>query len=150
MNSLSTLFKLSSYVALVGWLILFFTPSWTYGLNIVLFIVVLLLCAIYSYLVFFAKKYDQGKPVRGSFWSLKGVISLFKSPRVVLAGWVHYLAFDLMIGLYIVTDAARFDISHWLLVPCLIITLMFGPAGLLLYFALRMVSEGEYGLFVQL
>ena len=33
------------------------------------------------------------------------MISLFKSPRVVLGGWIHFLAFDLMVGLYIVTDA---------------------------------------------
>ena len=146
MNALSTIFKVSSYTALVGWLILIVAPNWQLGMDIVLFIVVSLLCFIYSYLVFFAKKLDGGQPVRGSFWSLKGIISLFKSPRVVLAGWVHYLAFDLMIGLYIVVDAARFDISHWLLIPCLLMTLMFGPAGLLIYFALRMVMTGEVGL----
>lgn len=149
MNTLSNIFKVSSYITLVGWLILIVTPNWSFGLNTVVFIVVSLLCFIYSYLIFFAKKLDEGKPVRGSFWSLKGVINLFKSPRAVLAGWVHYLAFDLMMGLYIVTDAARFDISHWLLIPCLIMTLMFGPAGLLIYFALKMAMTGELDLSFQ-
>jgi len=53
------------------------------------------------------------------------------------AGWIHYLAFDLMVGLFIVTDAARLGIAHWWLLPALFLTLMFGPAGLLLYFATR-------------
>ena len=65
------------------------------------------------------------------------MIALFKSPRVVLAGWIHFLAFDLMVGLYIVTDAAQRGIGHLWLLPALFLTLMFGPAGLLLYMAMR-------------
>ena len=65
------------------------------------------------------------------------MISLFKSPRVVLAGWIHYLTFDLMVGLYIVTDATRHGIGQLWLLPVLLLTLMFGPAGLLLYLLMR-------------
>ena len=88
----------------------------------------------------FAKHLDEpGAGARGSFASLAGVISLFKSPRVVLAGWIHYLAFDLMVGLFIVTDAVRQGIGHGWLLPVLLLTLMFGPAGLLMYLAMRLV-----------
>jgi len=59
----------------------------------------------------------------------------------VLAGWVHYLAFDLFIGCWIVLDAQERHIKHLLLVPCLGLTFMFGPVGLLLYFILRAASR---------
>lgn len=147
MSVLSSLFKLASYTALLGWIILIALPFWHFGHSVVIAIVVALLCAIYSYLIFFGRKYDQEK-VRGSFWSLNGVIKLFKSPRVVLAGWVHYLAFDLMMGLYIVVDAARFDISHALLIPCLLLTLMLGPTGLLLYLLLRFGLTQQFSFLV--
>lgn len=139
MPSLSTIFKLASFIAVVGWAVLFTLPLIPAGPKVVFTIAILLLCAIYTYLIWFGRHYDQGQKVRGSFWSLKGVISLFKSPRVVLAGWVHYLAFDLMVGLYITIDAANVGIAHWWLIPCLILTMMFGPAGLLLYFVMRLV-----------
>jgi hypothetical protein len=55
----------------------------------------------------------------------------------MLAGWVHYLAFDLFIGAWQVRDAQRRGIKHLWVVPCLLTTLVFGPAGLLLYFIMR-------------
>ncbi|GAA5315147.1 MAG: ABA4-like family protein [Candidatus Pelagadaptatus aseana] len=143
MKTLANLFKVSNYTALLGWVVLASLPLWPYGVEMVIMTIVLLLCVVYTYLIFFARKLDQGEPVRGSFWSLKGVMSLFKSPRVVLAGWVHYLAFDLMIGLFIAVDAARVDINHWHLIPTLFLTLMFGPAGLLSYFILKFLMTGE-------
>jgi len=62
---------------------------------------------------------------------------LFANRWVLLAGWIHYLCFDLFIGSWQVRDAAARGISHWLVVPCLFFTFMFGPVGLLLYFVLR-------------
>lgn len=147
MPVLNPLFKFASYTALLGWIVLIALPFWHFGHSVVIAIVVGLLCAIYSYLIFFGRRYDDEK-VKGNFWSLSGVIKLFKSPRVVLAGWVHYLAFDLMMGLYIVVDAARFDIAHVLLLPCLLLTLMLGPAGLLLYLLLRFGLTQEFSFLV--
>ena len=68
------------------------------------------------------------KPYLDSY-KLAGVVSLFQSPRVVLAGWIHYLAFDLMVGLFIAADGARIGIAHGWLLPILFLTLMFGPAA---------------------
>lgn len=150
MHALPNIFKATSYTALLGWLILAAFPLWPKALGLtaqsaVIGIVVMLLCVAYSYLVFLGKKHDgPDHKVRGSFWSLKGIIKLFETPRIVLAGWVHYLAFDLMVGVFIVSNAAHYNITHWMLLPCLFMTLLFGPAGLLLYFALRGVVTGEY------
>jgi hypothetical protein len=64
-------------------------------------------------------------------------MTLFTSPSVVLVGWVHYLVFDLFVGAWEVRDAHRRSISHLFVVPCLVMTLMLGPIGLLAYLLLR-------------
>jgi len=140
MPLLSAAFKVTNFTALLGWLVLFSYPLWpVQARTLVMTLVVTLLCMAYVYFIFLGKRHDAaGERPSGSFFSLAGVIRLFKSPRVVLAGWIHYLAFDLMVGLFIVSDAAPRGISHWLLLPALFLTLMFGPAGLLLYLGMRL------------
>jgi hypothetical protein len=77
----------------------------------------------------------------GGFGSLAQVKALFSQDRAVLAGWVHYLAFDFFVGCWIVMDAAERGIAHLATVPCLVLTFMFGPAGLLLYLGLRAAAS---------
>ena len=66
---------------------------------------------------------------------------LFQSPTAVLGGWIHYLVFDLFIGAWIVRDANRQGINHWITTPFLFVTLMAGPAGLMLYLLLRLALK---------
>ena len=73
----------------------------------------------------------------GGFSSLGGVALLFSNPWLLLAGWIHYLAFDLLIGSWEARDAVERGISHMVVLPCLILTFLFGPAGWLLYLAVR-------------
>lgn len=77
----------------------------------------------------------------GGFGTLAEVKQLFTNDRAVLAGWIHYLAFDLFIGCWEVLDAQQRRVSHWLVVPCLFLTFMLGPAGLLLYLGVRQVAS---------
>jgi hypothetical protein len=77
----------------------------------------------------------------GGFSSLDAVATLFADPWLLLAGWLHYLAFDLLIGRWEVRDAASCGISPWFVAPCLALTFMFGPAGWLTYMAVRMVHQ---------
>jgi len=67
----------------------------------------------------------------------RGVRMLFDNPWMLLAGWTHYLAFDLFIGGWEVRDAQRRGIPHLLVIPALVLTFLFGPVGLLLYLAIR-------------
>ena len=73
----------------------------------------------------------------GGFGSLAQVEALFGVRELLLAGWLHYLAFDLFVGGWIATRAAELRLSSWLLVPMLALTFMFGPAGLLAYAVVR-------------
>lgn len=76
----------------------------------------------------------------GGFSSLADVRQLFSGDWTLLAGWVHYLAFDLFIGAWIAAEAERRGMSRLLLIPILPLTFLFGPAGLLLFAILRHVT----------
>ncbi len=80
----------------------------------------------------------------GGFGSLAEVKQLFTNDRALLAGWVHYLAFDLFVGCWEVSDAHERGIGHLWVVPCLLLTFMLGPAGLLAYLLLRQVKSSSY------
>ena len=73
----------------------------------------------------------------GGFSSLTEVAALFANPWILLAGWIHYLAFDLFVGAWEARDARERGIPHLLVVPCLLLTFLFGPAGWLLYLGVR-------------
>ncbi|OYW45017.1 MAG: hypothetical protein B7Z31_16005 [Rhodobacterales bacterium 12-65-15] len=73
----------------------------------------------------------------GGFGSLAEVMALFTDPWIALAGWVHYLAFDLFVGAWITRTARAEGIAHLLILPCLVLTFLFGPAGFLAFTALR-------------
>lgn len=79
----------------------------------------------------------------GGFGSLTQVKALFTQDRALLAGWVHYLAFDFFTGCWMVMDTGARGIRHLLVVPCLLLTFMFGPAGLLLYVGPRAATGSK-------
>jgi hypothetical protein len=62
---------------------------------------------------------------------------VFSSQGKLLGGWLHYLAFDLFVGRWMIDDALELKRSRWVVLPCLLFTFLCGPVGLLLYFALR-------------
>jgi len=134
-----TLFSICGKVVLPGWLLLIVAPRWKWTVHLIASVVLPgVMGIVYVYLI----AANVGK-AEGSFNSLAGVASLFKTPELLLAGWVHYLAFDLFVGCWEVRDAQRLGVRHWFVVPCLILTLMLGPAGLLSYFVVRWVSTRQ-------
>jgi hypothetical protein len=81
----------------------------------------------------------------GGFSSLADVAALFSVPGLLLAGWVHYLAFDLWVGRWEIDALAAHTNAGWVLrllvIPCLILTFLFGPIGLLLFLALLRIHK---------
>ena len=73
----------------------------------------------------------------GGFGSIPEVRALFADDSALAAGWLHYLAFDLFVGAWIVSDGTSRGVPSLLLVPCMALTFLFGPAGLLLFLILR-------------
>ena len=139
-KGLDLLFRFASLVAFTGWAVVFAFPlvpkparTWAIGIALAV------LCAEYVYLLFLGGRFDAaGERPRGTFFTLRGVLSLFRAPRVVLVGWIHFLAFDLFVGASIAMDAERTGISHAWVLPVLGLTLMFGPSGMLAYLVLRL------------
>lgn len=129
---LERIFSLASAIAVVGWLFLVFVPRKPYTQVIAGAIAPLILAAIYLTLIF-----SNIQSAEGGFGSLADVAMLFQKRELLLAGWIHYLAFDLFIGAWETRDAARNQIPHLVLIPCLVMTFMLGPIGLLFYFAIR-------------
>lgn len=127
------IFSIANLTAMLSWILLAVAPRWILTRKIVLSgAIPLLLSAAYLVLIvlFFG-------PAEGSFGSLAGVMKLFTNEWAVLAGWIHYLAFDLFVGVWEVRDSQSKGISHWFVVPCLFFTFMLGPIGLLIYALLR-------------
>ncbi|MFN7855677.1 MAG: ABA4-like family protein [Acidovorax sp.] len=128
------LFQWANPLALVGWLALAFLPLAPRLLGLVAGTVVpLLLSTAYAALAL-----SFWSSSTGGFDSLEAVARLFDNRWLLLAGWVHYLAFDLLIGAWEARTARREGIAHGLLLPCLAVTFLFGPAGYLLFQGVRL------------
>jgi hypothetical protein len=130
----ATLFTVCTYGAMPAWLLLLFAPRWEWTQRLVHAIwIPALLGLVYVGILSLGPPPPEG----GSFSSLDGVMTFFTQPEAVLAGWVHYIAFDLFVGAWELRDAQRRGIAHGWVAPCLVLTLMLGPSGLLAYLALR-------------
>lgn len=131
--SADQLFQLANPLALLGWLGLLVSPLAPRAAQAVTGAAIpLILSLAYAGLVL---AFWWEAP--GGFGSLPEVMALFTHPYIALAGWLHYLAFDLFVGAWEVRTARAERIPHWAVVPCLILTFLFGPAGLLAFAILR-------------
>jgi hypothetical protein len=92
-----------------------------------------LICFFYALALFTAR----GIPDDAGFFSLSGVWSLFKSEHAVIAAWLHIIVFDFFVGAWIVEDAGNRGLKQMVITGLLLVTIMFGPLGLLLYLVLR-------------
>ena len=126
-------FAITNAVALVGWILLAVLPGRRWVTEVATGKVLPAFFAV----VYVAIAVTVFPGADGSFSTLDGVATLFSNSWLLLAGWLHYLAFDLLIGTWEARDARERGVPHVLLVPCLFITLMFGPAGWLLYLGAR-------------
>jgi len=126
-------FSIANGMAVVAWLLLIVLPRqrWVTGL-----LAPIAMPAVFA-AIYVAIIVTQWKGSAGGFSSLPAVATLFSQPWLLLAGWIHYLAFDLIIGSWEVRDARERRIPHIAVVPCLALTFMFGPAGWLAYSGLR-------------
>jgi Domain of unknown function (DUF4281) len=136
-----TLFSAANIWAMGAWILLIFLPRKELLLTIVLYLGVALLCL--TYLIFMSlllsNSVDPGGTSNGlaGLDTIKGVRALFATDAGVFIGWVHYLAFDLFVGLWIARDADHKQVSRILQAPFLAITFLVGPIGLFLWLIFR-------------
>jgi hypothetical protein len=126
------IFSVANLLALVGWVLLAVLPGRAWVSKAIAAGAIPVLAGLYVGLIAFNWLGSEG-----GFGSLADVAQLFANPWLLLAGWTHYLAFDLFVGSWEVRDARSLGISHWLVLPCLLLTFLFGPVGWLLYTIVR-------------
>ncbi|BDC52296.1 hypothetical protein F183_A46110 [Bryobacterales bacterium F-183] len=126
------LFGIANLSVLPAWLLLLVAPRWkhTSFLTGILFPAILSI----AYVVVLGLHWGEAK---GGFGTLYDVKALFANDWVLLAGWIHYLAFDMFVGSWEVRDARRHHVSRWILTPCLLLTFFFGPGGFVCYLIFR-------------
>jgi hypothetical protein len=125
-------FSACNMLAMLGWVLLLILPRNRRALLVAGTAIPLTLAAVY--LTVFVL---HARGSEGGFSSLAAVAQLFGNRWLLLAGWVHYLAFDLFIGAWETRDAMARRVPRLLLAPCLLMTFMLGPIGLLCYHGLR-------------
>ena len=131
--SAEVIFSVTNLIALISWIWLLIFPFRPITHKILIGVSVAVLSVCYAWLIF----RTLGPGDFEKFQTLEGVTSLFSVPGAVLVGWIHYLAFDLMTGVFIAHNASKHGIRHIAIIPCLLLTFMLGPVGLLLYLIIR-------------
>jgi hypothetical protein len=127
--SADTVFSITSSTAMAGWLLLILAPRWPALIAFIRLGLIGALSLTYAVLILVYFFRVEG----GGFGSIAEVRALFMSDQVLVAGWVHYLAFDLFIGTWIAVEADKRGYNRLLQAPMLVATFMFGPLGLLLF-----------------
>lgn len=130
-----SIFSVCGVLAMIGWAGLILLPGNRFVVETLARVLIPAIIAV-IYVILFATQLGQA-PAGAGFGSLAAVSALFSVDALLLAGWIHYLAFDLFIGSWEVTDSRREGIHHLLVVPCLVATFMVGPAGLAAYLAIK-------------
>ncbi len=133
---LEQVFSAASFLAMAGWLLLVFLPGWRWTTAFVTSVLIPSILAV-AYLTLFLMYWGSNPDGFSAFNTLAGVKKALSIDGMLMAGWIHYLCFDLFIGSWEVRDARRFGVNHLLVIPCLALTLMMGPVGLLAYLVLR-------------
>ena len=134
-------------VVMIGWALLVIAPRWRWTKFITvlppLFHAYVYVGGMISLALF--SNYPDPEPI--DFSTLLGVIKMFQDPNNMFVGWVHYVVFDLLVGRMMVFDSiergASLTFHYLVMVPCLALTLLFGPTGWLLYMGIRQVFLPE-------
>ncbi len=126
----SQVFSIVSTLAMPMWILMILLPKWKVTNWLTQYkLIPIILSLVYAL-------YIIGSLIQGGsfdFSSLESVMNLFTVEDAVLAGWVHYLAFDLLIGMWMLEKNKTIGIHPILMAPCLIGTFMLGPIGFLLF-----------------
>jgi hypothetical protein len=138
------LFLIVSLAPLPFWALMLFAPGWSVSRRVMeSFIGPGLFAAIYAAGIL--PLLPHVLPGLFQLPDLHAIKAAFAIDDVLFVAWVHYLSFDLFVGRWEYLDARERGVPHWLLAPCLLLTLYFGPLGLLLYLGARLLAARGSG-----
>ena len=127
------IFIYSNLFVLPAWGLLIFFPGWRWTRLVAAYVTPALLAFAYLALMLILHP-------SGGFGSFDQYVKMLQSPEFLLVGWLHFLCFDLFVGAWEVRDSQRLRISHALVVPCLVLTFLVGPVGMVAYYVIRVLK----------
>jgi len=136
----SAVFSIANMIAMPMWILMILAPKWKVTRWLIDFKAIPLILAV-IYAIYIGLSISSGGDM--DFSSLESVMQLFTVENAVLAGWVHYLAFDLLVGMWMIDQNRDLGIHQILMVPCLLGTFMLGPVGFLLFMILRAFKKSK-------
>ena len=145
------LYQVWNWLVLPFWLLLIFFPSWKFTELVVrmhigplLFAVLYISNGIVNFFYpvpisdaigAFAANVTTASSLFSPEWFFFGISNIYS----LTLAWVHYLAFDLFVGGWIVRDSRFCGMPHLFVVPCLVLTIALGPVGLFVYMCVRYI-----------
>ncbi|NNC71276.1 MAG: DUF4281 domain-containing protein [Sphingomonadaceae bacterium] len=140
-----TIFSLANGLAFIAWIALILLSRAELLYSVLREGVIGLLCLLYAgalILVMFVLPFAGGG---ADFATIDGVRAIFATDGGVVIGWVHYLAFDLFVGLWVARRADEIGLSRIVQAPILVATFMLGPLGLLIFLIVRRIHMARTG-----
>jgi Domain of unknown function (DUF4281) len=139
--NIEIIFSIFNALILPQWLLMIVAPKWKWTLLLVnSYLIPLALAVAYAFLVL-PNLFGGGQ--MPDFSTLEGIKNLFKmgNDEVVVGGWFHYLAFDLLVGSWILNDSQKHKINQIATSVCLFFTFMAGPVGFLIYQVIKKIKH---------
>ena len=133
-------FSIASVIAMPMWVLMLFFSKWKVTRFLIDFKVIPLALAFMYAIYIFQAIQTSGMM---DFGSLTSVITLFTEENAVLAGWIHYLAFDLIVGMLVLDQNKELKINQLVMAPCLFLTFMLGPIGFLLFMIIKTIKKKQ-------
>ena len=131
-------FSMANLIVLPMWALLIILPKWKVTRFLIDYKVIPIILSL-IYAIYIGISLSTGGMM--DFGSLQSVMQLFTVENAVLAGWVHYLAFDLLVGMWMLEQNKNIGIHQLLMAPCLFFTFMFGPVGFLLFTIIKTIKK---------
>ena len=130
------LFQLTFLLAAPFWALMILAPSWRWTSRII-GSPLIVLPPVLIYAIVVAGSLGDVLPAVVSP-TLDGVRELLGTADGATAGWAHFIAFDLFVGRWVFLDARERRIPAWVTAPILLVTILLGPLGLLVYLLARL------------
>lgn len=134
-----SIFILVNLATLLGWVLILLLPYARITHNLI-DRMLLPACIAVIYIVLVVLVFPQ---IPFEDYSFLGLTELFSDPWVMALGWTHLMAFDLVAASWMKQDAHKHKIRHRVMLAPYLLTLFFGPTGLLVYLIFRSNKQSK-------
>ncbi|GAB4124020.1 MAG: ABA4-like family protein [Roseiflexaceae bacterium] len=137
--SIEGLFQLANLGVLPFWLMMIVLPTWSVTRRVIGSAWIALVPAL-IYVLLVLPQVGVLLPALSNP-TAAGIAELLSTPAAATIGWVHFLAFDLLVGRWAYLDARERQIHPLIMAPVLLLIFMFGPLGYLSYLIIRAIAS---------